>query len=72
VAGLVEALRDARELIEHGDFREGYCMCGSSVDSHGLGDGHSPTDAGDYYASQIVERIDAAIAAHDKKIGGEE
>lgn len=61
----VEALRallaDARELIEHGDFREGHCMCGSAVEGHTFGDGHAPCDAGEYYAGQVRERIDAAL-----------
>ena len=59
LAGL---LRDARELIDHGDFREGYCMCGGGVEVHSLGDGHAPVDAGEYYAGQVRERIDAALA----------
>lgn len=62
----VEALRvlliDARELIGHGDFREGHCMCGSAVEGHTFGDGHTPCDAGEYYAGQVRERIDAALA----------
>jgi len=61
-AELVELLREARELIEHGDFREGHCMCGSAVEAHGFGDGHSPVDAGVYYAGQVMERIDAKLA----------
>lgn len=56
-------LRGARELIERGDFREGYCMCGSSVEGHTTGDGHAPTDAGDYYAGPIRERIDSFLTA---------
>ena len=62
-AELVELLREARELIEHGDFREGHCMCGSAVEAHGFGDGHSPVDAGVYYAGQVMERIDAELAS---------
>ena len=56
-------LRDSAELIKHGVFEDGYCCCGSSVDSHGLGDGHSPVDALAYHAGQVCERIDAALAA---------
>lgn len=55
-------LREARELMERGDFRDGYCMCGSAVDTHTLGDGHSPCDAGEYYASQVIERIDDTLS----------
>ena len=50
-------LRKWLELMEHGDFREGHCMCGSAVDSHGIGDGHSPVDAGEYYAGQVMEEL---------------
>jgi len=56
-------LRDSAELIKHGVFEDGYCCCGSSVDSHGLGDGHSPVDALAYHAGQVCERIDAALSA---------
>lgn len=63
VQRLREALGDARELIGHGDFSTGVCMCGSGVDGHTIGDGHAPTDEGDYYAGQVMERIDAALAA---------
>ena len=63
VQRLRKALSEARELIEHGDFREGHCMCGNIVDDHTIGDGHAPTDAGVYYAGQVMERIDAALAA---------
>lgn len=56
-------LRDSAELIKHGVFEDGYCCCGSSVDSHGLGDGHSPVDALAYHAWQVCERIDAALSA---------
>ena len=59
LAGL---LRDARELITHGVFEDGYCCCGSSVDSHGLGDGHAPVDALSYHAGQVCESIDTALA----------
>ena len=56
-------LRDSAELIKHGVFEDGYCCCGSSVDSHGLGDDHSPVDALAYHAGQVCERIDAALSA---------
>ncbi|MBH9245649.1 hypothetical protein I5K69_10180 [Pseudomonas aeruginosa] len=50
-------LRKWLELMEHGDYREGHCMCGSPVDSHGIGDGHTPIDAGEYYAGQVMEEL---------------
>ena len=66
-AELVALLHDARELIEHGDFREGHCMCGSAVEAHGFGDGNSPVDAGVYYAGQVMERINAKLASMNTK-----
>ena len=59
---LLGLLREARELIEHGDFREGHCMCGGDVSRHTASDGHPPVDAGVYYAGQVMERIDAALS----------
>ncbi|HBP0869558.1 TPA: hypothetical protein L5R06_003956 [Pseudomonas aeruginosa] len=54
-------LRKLLELIEHGDFSEGHCMCGSPVDSHGIGYGHTPIDAGEYYAGQVMEELRALL-----------
>ena len=56
-------LWDARELITHGVFEDGVCCCGSSVEAHGFGDGHSPVDALAYYAGQVCARIDATLPA---------
>lgn len=55
-------LRKWLELMEHGDFREGHCMCGSAVNAHGIGDGHAPVDAGEYYAGQVMEELRAILA----------
>lgn len=54
-------LHDAVEAINHGDFSNGICCCGSSVGSHGFGDGHSPVDSGDYYILSLKERINDAM-----------
>lgn len=56
-------LRDARELIAHGNFETGLCCCGGSVDRYGMGDGHSPVDEGSYYAGSVSERIDALLSS---------
>lgn len=61
-------LRKLLELMEHGDYREGHCMCGSPVDSHGIGDGHAPIDAGEYYAGQVMEEL-RALLNQDKENG---
>ncbi|HEP8838426.1 TPA: hypothetical protein VDU70_002226 [Pseudomonas aeruginosa] len=58
-------LRKWLELMEHGDYREGHCMCGSSVDGHGIGDGHAPVDAGEYCAGQVMEELRALLSEQD-------
>lgn len=55
------ALKSALDLIERGSFDEGYCMCGSSMESHTMFDGHSPVDAGDYAAYRVIEEIKTAL-----------
>lgn len=35
----------------------GYCCCGSPVDSHGFGDGHSPVDDGHYRLQLMREMV---------------
>lgn len=37
-----------------------YCMCGSLVDGHGVGDGHSPVSEYDYRLDQSEARAEAA------------
>ena len=61
-------LRKWLELMEHGDFREGHCMCGSAVDSHGIVDGHAPVDAGEYYAGQVMEEL-RDLLGEGKEVG---
>jgi hypothetical protein len=43
----------------------GVCCCGSSVDSHSMGDGHSPMDMWDNAVGEWVEKI----AKYDKENG---
>lgn len=62
IAEMLEALESAIALIRHGSFAEGHCLCGSPVDGHGIGDGHSPVDAGEYYAGQVAANSVAIIA----------
>lgn len=56
-------LESARETIMHGRHSTGYCMCGSKVEGHSWGDGHSPVDEGEYFAWGVIERIDEALGA---------
>lgn len=59
---LVEALRGVREFLMSAPMESGVCCCGSPVDGHGFGDGHSPVDELSYAAQGQIERIDTALA----------
>jgi hypothetical protein len=62
-AAVIEALETLLAMAEHGDFSTGYCCCGSPVEGHKIGDGHSPFDEGDYYAINAFDKARAALAA---------
>lgn len=61
-----EALERARYAVERGEYATGCCCCGNSVASHGLGDGHSPVDEGDYFKLNVLKDIDAALTQSTK------
>lgn len=60
-------LEGIKETIRHGDFSTGWCCCGSPVDSHTFGDGHSPVDEGYHYIDNLLARIDTAISGMEEK-----
>ena len=62
-AQMLEALRQCVAMLERADCSTGYCCCGSKVDSHGMGDGHSPVDEGDHYQCHALEQARLAITA---------
>ena len=62
-AQLLEALEATTAMLDRSDCLTGYCCCGSPVDGHGFGDGHTPVDEGAYHQANAVERARAAIAA---------
>lgn len=66
VRRLREALEHARYAVERGEYATGCCCCGNSVASHGLGDGHSPVDEGDYFKLNVLKDIDAALTQSPK------
>jgi hypothetical protein len=59
----LEALEKSIGMLERADCSTGYCCCGSSVDRHTFGDGHSPVDEGEYYQSNALEYARKAITA---------
>lgn len=59
---LYEALEALTEMARRMDFSEGVCCCGDSVEGHGFGSGHSPVDAGLYYATDVIETARTALA----------
>ena len=67
VAGeLAGAVEQAQTIFVHCDVTSGCCMCGSPVDGHGWGDGHSAVDQGTYVVDQWIPRADAALAHYAK------
>lgn len=67
VEKLLELLAESRDLIGRGDFDTGVCCCGGDVDKHCFGDGHSPVDAGGYYALGVMQRIDEALRSNQQR-----
>lgn len=59
----VEALREARNVLANSGAESGYCMCGDPVAGHTIGSGHAPVDAHVYMASEIIAKIDTALAS---------
>lgn len=60
-SSLKDLLAQAAAMIRNADVETGVCCCGSPVETHGFGDGHSPVDQGGYYALDLLSRIEAAM-----------
>jgi len=58
----LDALKQCLGMLEHADCSTGYCCCGSPMDGHSFGDGHSPVDQGAYYQCSAMDSARAAIA----------
>lgn len=69
----VERMRVALEGFVEGierapiSWETGCCCCGSPVDSHGFGDGHSPVDEGVYFITQLIKAARAALTTGEEK-----
>ena len=61
IEALEAVLRAARTAINHADTREGVCCCGQMMATHGTDPGHSPVDAGQYHAMQVMQEIDLLL-----------
>ena len=44
-------------LVKEGDYSNGICCCGDSMENHSTYCGHSPVDSGSYYSSKEFEQI---------------
>ncbi len=58
---MLELLKSVLDELKRDPVDTGYCMCGSPVDSHGLGDGHGPVDEGQYVRNRVIEQVEAEI-----------
>ena len=50
------ALEGVRSFLASAPLESGYCCCGSPVEGHGFGDGHSPVDELQYAAHNQIDR----------------
>jgi len=64
VAELEGALAGCVAAIEHADMSDGVCCCGDNMEGHSdpMNCGHSPTDMGEYHASQVLSVARAALS----------
>lgn len=68
----LEALELANGMLERADCSTGYCCCGSLVDGHTIGDGHSPVDEGEYFQSKAIRKSQEAIKALEEALAKQE
>jgi hypothetical protein len=61
-AQLLDALEATTAMLDQSDCLTGYCCCGSAIDGHGFGDGHTPVDEGAYHQAAALGQARAAIA----------
>ena len=62
------AAKAALETLRKGQFYEGVCCCGESMENHTspLFCGHTPVDFGEYYAAMTIENLAAALDEDDE------
>ena len=58
---IVEALRKASDFLKAAPLESGYCCCGSRMEDHDIGSGHSPVDDLQYHASNLADEFDTAL-----------
>lgn len=62
MAGVLEERADLKAKLDTANALV-TCCCGSPVDSHGYGDGHSPVDQYHYAHMRLTERVEKLEAA---------
>ncbi len=68
----LDALELANGMLERADCSTGYCCCGSLVDGHTIGDGHSPVDEGEYFQSKAIRKSQESIKALEEALAKQE
>ena len=63
VAKLEETLRACLDFLDSAPLESGFCMCGSSMESHSIHSGHSPVDDLAYHADSVAERARQVLAS---------
>ncbi len=58
---LQKLLRDFLDSVRNAPVSSGVCCCGSNMDSHGMGDGHSPVDEWDELIKSWTNTIEAVL-----------
>lgn len=68
-AKLFATLKETVEFLKRGDYSTGYCCCGSPTKTHGLGDGHSAVDEGDYHAGLFIKSLEKILEKQCTAVG---
>ena len=60
----------AHTFLTTAPLESGYCCCGDTIGSHGLGNGHSPVDELQYHASNLAEELRATLTKGEGRDDG--
>lgn len=68
IEDLKALLREAKAVVPQGNFDTGYCCCGEPMDTHGFMGNHGPVDEGRHLATNLILRIDEALAGQEDAV----